>query len=287
MEIEEKKAEPLWPVGIGSVLVGSCYLLSQGKFPIMACALIGSIGAVWFYKYQLGRPIRFDRGAALGGGVGVAGAIFSFSLLGFIGMLGWKPARDLSELSHTYENIGLSNSEISLVYNIYVGDPTFNSVGVGLFVMVALIGAVCGGLTSLAMGGWKLRGSYVREKLHEHGILYRQGEDVPLPAKAKAGFRLSFFAFVALCLVVVVYNVSFILYELEQAVGWFSIAFFFISFASFYGALLFGAAAFLGYTATVFHFPLEEKYMPARARAAIMAVISFSLVYMFIASFFR
>ena len=287
MNLDEKAGEQLWAIGLGCVAVACLYLLSLGKGSIIVCGIIGSFGAVWFFRRRMRSPILLDRGAVVGGSVGVLGSLFSFSLLGLAGKLGWSPAGDLAELSRLYERRGLTEAEISVIYNIFVGEPTLNGVALSIYLTVGLVGLVGGGLTALLLGGWKLRGSYVREKLYEWGILYRPGKRQPLPPAARMGFRLSFYAFAATVAVVLIHAFIIVLYEYFASNGLVFGVYFISMFLAYLAVLSIGLLSFLGYTITIFIFPREGNYMPARARAAVMAVLSIAVVMFYITTFYQ
>ena len=287
MNVNGDNLKPVSAIGLGCLGVAAFYLLSLGKAQILVCSTLGSIGAVCILWQWAKKPLRIDKAAALGAFVGIIGAVLAFNLLGSFGKMGWRPAEDLTELSQTYEGRGLSGSEISLVYNIYVGEPIFNGVTLQLFFIVGLVGLLSGGLTALALGGFRVRGASYRETLYNLKILYRPGEKLLLPSAAKWGFRISFIPFLGIFTSMFMYAISVLLYELFSSHS--------IAFVSYLGAIfvlnplvvISGGIAFLGYAFTVFLFPLRGNYAPWRIKAGAMAVFSLLLVYIFISVFAR
>lgn len=277
-----KTLEQLRAIGVGSVVVACCYLLSLGKAQVLVCAAIGSIVSVLFYRRQLGRPFPVHRGAVLGGAVGIVGTLSAFSVLGVAGALGWRPARNLAELSQIYEGRGLSESEISVIYNVFVGESTFNDVTISIFLVAGLVGLVGGGLMALLLGGWKVRGPSLSETLYDWKIVYRPGEKVPLPPLAKLGFRMSTVAFVLLLLSMLTFYVSQGTYKIQPNI--YSLVINIL--VGFQGMYYSGIAAFLGYTITIFLFPWGGHYRPARLRAAAMAILTIVLVVGFSSLYF-
>ena len=287
MNLKSINWEPLGAVGAGSLVVVCCYMVSLGKVPIAVLAPIGGAGAVWVRKYQKGESIPIDWAAAAGWVVGIVGAFLAFSLLGVMGKLGWTPAGDLSELSLLYERHGLSKSEISIVYNIFVGDPVFKGVTIGVFLIVAVLGLIGGGITALAFRGWKLDISFSRETLYDWGLFYRAGQEMPLPPRAKKGFRAANILFLALCLGIVVYTLTATLYELMPSNDLVILAHIVSYFWSYIWVCLFGVFSFLSFSFTFFLFPMGREYTPYHLRSVGMALLSIALALIFLSRLFQ
>lgn len=258
-------------IGLGGIIMAVGFSLTAGKFPVIIFAVFASVSAVWFYQDQATRQIRIDRGAVIGVAIGIIGPLVAFGLLGLLAMAGWRPAEDLTTLSNTYEGVGLSTSEISVIYNIYVGDPVLNDVELHFFLLTALVGLVFGAITAAALGGWSVRDSYLREKLYNWRLLYRPGESVDLPADVTKRLRLAKSLFIVQCAgsaIALVLDVILGKGVLNLLVLIFYMAP--LGFVSLITALV--------YFLFIFAIPSTGNYRPARAKLAAMAVLSVGLL---------
>lgn len=263
-------------IGLGSVIMAVGFVLSAGKLPVVVLATFASIFSVWFYQDQAAQQIRADRGSMIGLVVGAVGPLIAFGFLGLVAKTGWRPAEDLTALSALYEGRGLSTSEISVIYNIYVGDPVLNEVKQQFFLLTAGVGLVCGTITALVLGGWSKQDSYLREKLYNWNLLYLPGEAVDLPMSAVKGFRFASFLFKSLVIGIVLALLLDALIGKNLLVAFLGV---------FYVALLMfiGLTTALLYIITIFLVPSKGHYMPARAKAGAMALLSFGFTWAFLA----
>ncbi len=262
--------------GLGCLIMAVGFALSAGKLPVVALTAFASIFAVWFYYDQAEKSIRIDRGVVIGAVVGALGPLIAFGFLGLVSKIGWRPAEDLTALSNAYEGRGLSASEISVVYNIYVGDPVLNEVKRQLFLLTGLVGLVCGAVTAVGLGGWNERGSYVKEKLYNWNMLYRPGEAVALPASAVKAFQFARFLLKTLSIVIAI---SLVLYAV------FSSGFLGMLLSLLYLPLmvLLGLSTVIVYLIAFFLIPFKGHYMPARVKAATLAFLALALLVAFAA----